>query len=73
MNNKGKTKGQPRNKNQFANKITKEDLQWVRDNADADIMFLEYELKKRIVSRGFSVTPRTGEYIYKKIEEALRA
>lgn len=59
------------NKGLFTHKITPADLEWVRDNRDADIEFLIYELTKRVRARGFEITPRLPSYIYSKIEQAL--
>lgn len=63
-------KGQPVVKGRFQSKLTEQDMQWIRDNADADYEFLEYELKKRLRARGV-LYPQSGRMIYRNIEKAL--
>ncbi len=56
----------------FTPKITQEDKEWMLKNRELPFEDIEYQIKKRIKSRGHEISSRTGEYIYKVFEDVLR-
>lgn len=62
--------GQPVVNGRFQSKLTPDDLAWIKDNRELNYEDIEYEIKKRLRSRG-ELYERSGEMIYRNVEKIL--